>query len=205
MATSHTAHAFTVADLEAFPDDGNRYEVIDGELYVTHAPGIDHQLIVDRFVLAFGGWIGGGSERGMAVSGPGIVFAFDSGVIPDLVWVSAAQLPQVVIDPATGRRGQRFYQAPNLLVEVVSPGTDSERRDRDVKLKLYGRRGADEYWVVDPRRRTIEVYRRTPLATLELAATLREGEVLTSPQLDGFALPVAGIFAVPPGLAGLAD
>jgi Uma2 family endonuclease len=203
MAQPQQTYQFTVTDLEVFPEDGNRYEVIDGELYVTHAPNLSHQFALDQIIHGFTAWRDAGPERGLAISGPGVVFAFDTGVIPDLVWVGEDRLASIVIDPATGRPAGRFFQAPDLLVEIVSPGADNERRDREVKLKLYARRGAREYWIVDYLRRTVEVHRRTQSATLELTATLGEGDALTSPLLPDFALPVARIFALPPGLAAL--
>jgi Uma2 family endonuclease len=203
MAQPPQTYHFTVTDLEVFPEDGNRYEVIDGELYVTHAPNLRHQFAVDQIGHEFAHWRDAAPGRGLAVSGPGVVFAFDTGVIPDLVWAGTDRLASIVIDPATGRPAGRFFQAPDLLVEIVSPGADNERRDREVKLKLYARRGAREYWIVDYLRRTVEIHRRTEAATLELAATLGEGDTLTSPLLPDFALPVARIFALPPELAAL--
>jgi Uma2 family endonuclease len=203
MATTRPTYGFTVADLEVFPEDGNRYEVIDGELYVTHAPDLRHQAALDQLTTALTTWQAAGAGRGFSVSGAGVVFAFDTGVIPDLLWVSEDRLATITIDPATGQPGGRFYQAPDLLVEIVSPGAENERRDREVKPKLYARRGAREYWIVDYRRRTVEVYRRTAAAPLELAATLGEGDVLTSPLLPDFRLPVARVFELPLGLAAL--
>jgi Uma2 family endonuclease len=194
-------HSFTVTDLEVFPEDGNRYEVIEGELYVTHAPDLRHQAALDHLTTALATWQAAAAGRGFAVSGAGVVFAFDTGVIPDLLWVSEERLAAIVIDPATGQPGGRFYQAPDLLVEIVSPGVDNERRDREVKLKLYARRGAREYWIVDYQRQAVEVYRRTPTATLELVATLGAADRLISPLLPAFALPVERIFGLPPGLA----
>jgi Uma2 family endonuclease len=80
-----------------------------------------------------------------------------------------------------------------LVVEVLSPGGANERRDRDVKLKLYSRRGVLEYWVVDWRPQEIEVYRRKQLA-LRLIATLYPTDTLTSPLLPGFVCQVATLF-----------
>ncbi|MCC6629102.1 MAG: Uma2 family endonuclease [Chloroflexi bacterium] len=203
MATTQRTDIITVADLELMPDDGNRYEVIDGELYVTHAPNLRHQFALDEIVATFRAWRAAGSERGVPVSGAGLVFSFDTGVIPDFAWVSSERAPSIVIDPTTGKSGGRFYQSPDLLVEIVSPGTDSARRDRETKLALYSRRGAREYWIVDYERRTVEVYRRTPAAALVLAATLTDDDTLTSPLLPEFSLPVARVFSLPPELAAL--
>jgi Uma2 family endonuclease len=77
---------------------------------------------------------------------------------------------------------------------VLSPGAKNIQRDRDVKLKLYARRGVGEYWIVDWPSRSVEVFRRAgPL--LALAATLDEADSLGSPLLPGFAAPLGRVFA----------
>jgi len=80
-----------------------------------------------------------------------------------------------------------------LVVEVLSPGSVNERRDREVKLKLYSRRGVSEYWIVDWQQRKVEVYQRQQMA-LHLLATLYATDTLTSPLLPGFACPVVTLF-----------
>lgn len=84
--------------------------------------------------------------------------------------------------------------APALVVEVLSPGVEDERRDREAKLKLYESRGVREYWIVDWRLQQIAVYRRDQ-AMLRLVATLFAEDVLTSPLFPGFPCPVARLFA----------
>jgi len=189
-----TTRQFTVADLENFPDDGNRYEVIEGELYVTAAPHSDHQDVVYQISQAFGRW-DPDRLQGWAIEGAGVIFAVTSGVIPDLVWVSAARAGAVLIDPETGQRDGKLHAAPDLAVEVISPG--HEKEDRETKLTLYSRRGVREYWIVDRFRQTVEVYRRGTEASLELVATLTMSDTITSPRLPGFALPVERIFQLP--------
>jgi Uma2 family endonuclease len=183
---------FTIDDLVNLPDDGNRYEIIEGELYVTAAPGDEHQGVIAALLVALETWrrAGGG---GRLRAGIGLIFSRRDGVIPDLVWAAPDQLPAMLIDPATGRRDGKWHRAPALVVEVLSPGAENAERDRETKLTLYDRRGVREYWIVDPVSRAVEVYRRREGA-LQLAATVLQGETLTSPQLPGLALPVAGLF-----------
>ncbi len=84
------------------------------------------------------------------------------------------------------------------MVEVLSPGTLNERRDREAKRKLYARRGVLEYWIVDWRLRQVEVYRRAD-ADLVLARTLREADAVASPLLPGFSYQLDQLFAdLPP-------
>jgi Uma2 family endonuclease len=87
-----------------------------------------------------------------------------------------------------------LHAAPELVVEILSPGATNERRDREAKLKLYSRRGVLEYWIVDWRAQQVEVYRREELA-LRLGATLYPADVLQSPLLPGFACQVATLLA----------
>jgi Uma2 family endonuclease len=197
MVTSQ--RQFTVYDLENFPDDGSRYEVIDGELYVTAAPHFEHQFALLRVTIPLGIWCES-TGRGALVDGAGLIFDLNSGVIPDLLWVSSERLPAITVNPRTGQRDGKFHAAPELVVEVLSPGRENEERDRETKLTLYSRRGVREYWIVDRFTRQVEVYRRTPAAVLELAVILTAADTITSPLLPEFALPVEQIFRLPPGL-----
>jgi Uma2 family endonuclease len=108
-------------------------------------------------------------------------------VIPDVVWISRERL-LALQDEAGHLRG-----APELVVEVLSPGAANERRDREVKLALYARRGVDEYWIVNWRMRTVQVYRRDG-AALRPVATLQGQDTLTSPLLPGFSCPVSRLW-----------
>jgi Uma2 family endonuclease len=178
---------FTSADLELFPDDGKRYEIIDGELYVSKQPTYEHQLTCVGFAFALEGW-SRETGAGFVVIAPGVIFAEDDDVAPDIVWVSASRLPLIL------GSDRKFHAAPDLIIEVLSPGRSNEQRDREAKLKLYSRRGVREYWIANWQRRQIEVYRRAD-AGLYLVVTLLEGDTLESPLLPGFACPVRDIFA----------
>ena len=79
------------------------------------------------------------------------------------------------------------------MIETLSPGSINIRRDREFKLKLYSRRGAKEYWVVNWQERTIEVYEREQ-AVLKLDRTLNENDVITTPLLPGFSCKVSQLF-----------
>jgi Uma2 family endonuclease len=80
-----------------------------------------------------------------------------------------------------------------LWFEVLSPGVENERRDRELKLKLYSRRNATEYWIVNWQERTLEFYRREN-AELKLIKTLDETNVLDTPLLPGFSCKVGELF-----------
>jgi Uma2 family endonuclease len=189
-AVMSISHRFTSADLELMPEgDGKRYEVIDGELYVTHAPSYEHQDTAGSIYIELQLW-SRQTGRGRAVQAPGVIFAEDDDVIPDVIWLSNEGL-RVRRDTAG-----HFLVAPELVVEVLSPGSNNERRDRDVKLKLYSRRGVREYWLVDWQQRQIQVYRRAEQA-LTLIATLLDDDPLESPLLPGFSVPITQLWPPP--------
>lgn len=183
-----TTVRMTTRDLETLPDplDDTRYEIIDGELYVSEQPGLDHQYAADSVCGALRTWSrkrGGG----LAVSVPGVIFTEDECVAPDVVWISSERLRTAV-----GADG-KLHEAPELIVEVLSPGETNERRDRETKLKLYSRRGVQEYWIVDVEARSVSQYRHDGDA-LELADTVGPGEWIESPLLSGFRCSVDALF-----------
>jgi Uma2 family endonuclease len=117
----------------------------------------------------------------------GVIFGDHDDVIPDVVWVSQARY-EALIDGAGHLLG-----APDLVIEVLSAGTENEKRDRELKLKLYSSRGVLEYWIADWREQQILVYRREQ-GVLKLAVTLFATDILTSPLLPEFACSVSEIF-----------
>jgi Uma2 family endonuclease len=84
--------------------------------------------------------------------------------------------------------------APELMVEVLSPGDLNEQRDREVKLKLYSHYRVQEHWIVSWQLKTLGIYRRAE-DQLHLAGTLLEDDTLSSPLLSGFSTPMANIFS----------
>ena len=183
---------YTLADLEhvAQPWDDTRYEIIDGELHVSKATHWQHQYACGQLQVALQLW-NRQTGAGVAVVAPGLIFSpDDDDVIPDLVWISRERRA-ALLDERGHLRG-----APELVVEVLSPGAANEHRDRRSKLQLYSRQGVQEYWIVDWRAHTVQVFRRGQGA-LELVATLGDGDSLTSPLLPGFACPVLDLWESP--------
>jgi Uma2 family endonuclease len=179
---------YTSADLELMPDNGKRYEIIDGELYVSKSPTFHHQFACGQIFSRLNAW----SEKtglGIANFGTGVIFANDDDVIPDVTWIGRDRIKKIL-----GKDGH-FHAAPDLVVEVLSPGGANEKRDRESKLKLYSRRGVLEYWIVNCLFNEITIYRRARKA-LKLQGTLRSSDTLTSPLLPGFQCPVKSIFDI---------
>ncbi len=181
-----TALRWTSADLDTLPDDGKRYEIIEGELYMSKQPHWHHQETCSQITTLLRLW-NKQTGLGQALIAPGVIFADDDDVAPDVVWISQARR-----DAALEADG-KLHAAPELAIEVLSWGSANEKRDRETKLKLYSRRGVQEYWIVDWSVRQVEVYRREDQA-LRLVATLYPVDTLTTPLLPGFACVVAELF-----------
>jgi Uma2 family endonuclease len=179
---------WTLADLESLPDQDGwiKYEIIDGELFELHAAGNEHQETCALTTTELVVW-NRQTGLGSVLAAPGLIFSDDDNTIPDIVWVSHARRA------ALEQADNKLHGGPELVVEVLSPGPENERRDRDVKLRLYGRRGVDEYWLLDPPARTVTVYRSAD-DVLTLVAVLDAAATLTSPLLPGFAAPGSRLF-----------
>lgn len=183
---------YTIADLEQMtPQNGERLELIDGELFVSHAPSWEHQYASTKIATALDTW----SEAtgfGTTLPTPGIVYSAESGVIPDVVWITWDRLR------AARDSAGHFTMSPELVVEVLSPGADNLRRDRETKLRLYARAGVREYWIVNLAGQSVDVFRHDG-DQLALVQTVAGDGVLESPdQLPGFQMAVARIW--PPAL-----
>lgn len=177
---------WTIADLAGFPDNGNRYEIIDGELFVTRAPHLDHQDVAGLVYAELLRW-SLQSNLGKPFITPGIIFSESDAVIPDVIWISHERRARLV-DSSGYLTG-----APELVVEVLSNTEKDKKRDRETKLKLYSVQGVSEYWIVDREQQLIEVFRREN-AILKKAMTLLKADRLTSFLLPGFSCEVASLF-----------
>ncbi len=175
----------TVADLDAYPDDNNRYELIGGELFVSRAPGITHQRVLLNLEFALSLYLKQNSI-GILVPGTGLILSDYDAVIPDLAFVRNERWDEVVT-------GEKFTRAVDLVIEVISPGKANRERDLLAKRQLYAKYGVQEYWIVDSENSSVLVFRLRE-QTLEETATLKGDDRITSPLLPGFELRVNAIF-----------
>ena len=117
---SNIKHLMTVADLDALPDDdGKRYELIEGELFVSCAPGLPHQLVLHNLQVELEIYLRQ-NRVGRLAPGPGAVFSNYDAVIPDLVFVTNERWDSIVAN-------ERFVAAPDLVIEIVSPRSEIPR------------------------------------------------------------------------------
>ncbi|MEL7225435.1 MAG: Uma2 family endonuclease [Cyanobacteria bacterium J06576_12] len=187
IAQPKSSVRWTTRDLEVLPkNEWTTYEIIDGELFVTRSPHIDHQEVGGNIHGELRSW-SKQTGLGKAIFGPGIVLSDADNVIPDVVWVSKTRLPLI-----TDESGH-LTKMPEIVIEVLSAGADNIRRDREAKLKFYSVQGVQEYWIADRFTKQLEVYRREE-GRLSLVMTLTDKDTLTSPLLPEFACPLQQIF-----------
>ena len=150
MGMPHTAERWTADMVRGLPDDRNRYEVIDGELFVTPAPSWTHQRAVGELLVRIATYLRGQTWGEVVTSPADISFHEDMLVQPDLF----------VVPIGSDKRRVRHWpdiRALLLAVEVLSPST--ARADRQVKRRLYQREGVAEYWIIDLDARVVERWR----------------------------------------------
>lgn len=175
---------FKADDIWDAPEDDNRYEVVDGELQMTPAASWGHQVSSSRLHVLIGGWV---TRHGLGevVSAPvGVVLAEDVAVQPDLVYVSRERAGIV------SERG--VEGAPDLVVEVLSPGTRS--RDRGLKMRTYAAAGIPNYWILDPASRTLEEYRLGQQG-YGPATTYGAGAIFRPELFPGLEIPIDDLWA----------
>jgi len=149
----------TYRDYEALPADGRRYELHDGELVVTAAPGVPHQRLVGRLFARLRQHVEANGLGEVFVSPVDCILSDTTVVEPDLVYVESARSSLVSVRGIEG--------PPTLVVEILSRST--MQIDRGAKLQLYARHEIPHYWIVDPDERRIEAYASTEGASRMVA------------------------------------
>jgi Uma2 family endonuclease len=185
MITTPPRVKLTFRDYLLLPEDGQRHELIGGEHHVTPSPTSKHQLAIGNLYRVLATFV---RERqlGLVMLSPfDVVFSDEDVVEPDLLYVTRERRSVIGEKNAHG--------APDLAVEVLSKS--SRRKDLILKRDLYERTGVGEYWIVDPLRETVQVFRHG-LAGLRRIAVLSAGagDQLESPLFPRLRFPVAEIF-----------
>ena len=137
------------ADLERWPEDGRRYELYDGEVFEIPSPLLIHQFVLGRLHLALSAYTK--AHGGSVFVAPLDIVLTDFDVVqPDVLLFAPEREHPLQLRAVT-------RHAPDLAIEILSPGTS--RNDRGRKRRLFERRRVREYWLVDPDGVTVEVYR----------------------------------------------
>jgi len=172
----------TYEDYVAFPDDGIRREIIDGEVYELSAPKVRHQRVVGRLFRALADHVDAHAGGEVFISPIDVLLGKHDIVQPDVVFV-ADDRAAIVTEP-------NLVGTPTLLAEVVS----DPRHDRVRKRALYARAGVVEYWIVDPDADRIEVHHLAE-GRYGKPEIIEPGETLTTGLLPGIRLDVTTLLA----------
>ena len=176
----------TYDDFVLFPDDGKRHELIDGEHCVTPSPNTKHQRVLLNLVVVIGGWLEAHPVGHLFCAPYDVIFSEFDVVEPDILYLSNERAAEVITP-------QHVRGAPELIVEIASPGT--RKRDETIKRRLYERSGVSEYWVVDPELDLVRVYRREREGFGRAdELSVDAADILATPLLPGLSLPLTRIF-----------
>ena len=175
---------WTYQDYLYLPDDGSRYEVIWGELYMmTPAPSTQHQRILRDLGFVLWSYVQEHSLGEIFIAPCDLVMEPGATPVqPDILFIALDRL-----DIITERN---VHGVPDLLIEILSP--NNPRHDRVTKFDLYEQSGVAEYWIVDPEARTIEVF-VLGQGKYSLLGRFGEGEKTTSKALKGFSVTVGDV------------
>lgn len=170
-------------DLEGWPDDGRRYELYDGEVFVVPAPLPVHQIVADNFCQLLRDYAR--SHGGVAITSPiDIIFSDYDVLQPDVIFFSAARRHLVHLRKPIRHR-------PDVAVEVLSPSTAANDRGR--KLQMFARYGVPEYWIVDPDAGRLEIL-TIGAGGYAVSRVLTTSDVLQSDLLPELSVPLASLF-----------
>ncbi len=172
----------TVTDLAQLPDDGKRYEILEGDLAVSPSPSRKHQLVVWNLVNFFTQVQHAGWGRGYAAPFD-VVFDEYTVTEPDVLFIRQERLSIVTDANVQG--------APDLVIEVLSPSTRA--RDLGVKTHLYAQFHVSEYWVIDPDEATLTIYRLTDEG-YQITGPFHGTDQVSTPLFPTVFLPVAQLF-----------
>ena len=183
MAQPKSRLKFTVNDYMSLPND-KRGQLLDGDMIWAASPTTRHQTIAQRITLVLQEFVVANSLGRFWFAPLDVVLSDHDVAQPDILFVSNER-SSIVTDA-------NIQGAPDLVVEILSPGT--VEYDRGYKLALYGRHGVREYWLVDPDANTVEVLTLGDQG-LALTATYGRGESLASPIFEGMSLEMDRVFS----------
>jgi len=175
---------YTYQDFLDLPDDGRRYEIIEGDLFASNAPNIDHQFTVMKIAFQLKRFVSE-HELGYVLTAPFEIHLAEKTrpVQPDVFFIKKENWPP--------SRVQFFAGAPDLVVEVLSPST--QRTDQVVKFDLYEKVGVAEYWIVNPKTRSVELFILSA-GEYALVNEYVADEVIESQLLAGLTIVTSSLF-----------
>lgn len=180
---------WTYNNYAAIPDDGTKYEVVDGVLFMSPSPNIGHQAVVTALIAYLWNHVNQGA-LGQVYGAPlDVELAPQTICQPDVIVILNANLSKLSL------ARKHIIGAPDLVIEVTSPAT--ALYDRNKKLNIYARSGIQEYWIVDPIKQVVEVFFWED-ARYYPAGTFAGKTLIPSKILPDFSIPVEKFFAFVP-------
>ena len=173
----------TYEEFRQLPDDGKRYELIRGYAHLIPTPSTRHQLVLGNLSFSLGQYISDKSPGEVLFAPLDVLFSEDTALQPDLIFVSNSRTEIIEENFIVG--------APDLVVEILSPSSDAN--DRATKLPLYAGAGVPEVWLIEPQAKTVDVLKLQGKKYL-VDSTLAGEQVLSSPQIPGWQLPLNELF-----------
>lgn len=183
LTTTH--QRMTAAEFAALPEGPPYFELVDGELFFMPSPTRQHQKVVLKLGRRIGNFLDDHPVGEVYIAPSDVKLSKADVFEPDVYYVSRERAGILTDQGATG--------APDLVVEVLSPPT--ARLDLGRKRSVYFREGVREVWFVWPDDCQVDVHLPENAGREEPARTLRTGDVLTTPLLPGWSVPVADLFA----------
>ncbi|MCU0643579.1 MAG: Uma2 family endonuclease [bacterium] len=186
-AASYVIHRkkYTYQDYLDLPDDGNRYELINGELVMTPAPNTIHQTVTNNFEDSLRSFLRKNKMGKMFHAPYDVVLSKKNVVQPDILYVSAERSGIITESNVAG--------VPDLIIEILSPGT--AYYDLLEKKEIYEQFGVPEYWIVDPKKLRIDVYQNVG-QRFELNQRVESEGIAKSIVIKGFEVKIENIFSL---------
>jgi Uma2 family endonuclease len=184
VATTRPTLPMTYHEYALLPRDRNRYEVIDGELYVTPSPSVAHQLAVGHLAMLLGTHVDATGLGRVLIAPLDVLLSETTIVQPDALFLSSSKIPSPTV--------KNIQVAPDLVIEVLSESTAEQ--DRVHKKRIYARHGIPQYWIVDPENRTLEVFELAG-SEYRLAGSFAGDTTATSSLFPGLEIPLARLWA----------
>jgi Uma2 family endonuclease len=174
----------TWAEYSLLPDDGKRYEVLEGVLTVAPAPNFRHQDIIWQLGPMLRAFVSA-HNLGIVVGAPiHVILALDTIVQPDILFIAKENV---------GMIDDRIHGAPDLCIEVLSPST--ALNDRYAKKEIYARFGVHEYWIIDGARQSVTIYTMQGRAYGEPTEAMGN-DLIRATVVEGFAIRAGDIFVI---------
>lgn len=174
---------FTYSDYRLLPDNGKRYEILEGELLPAASTTTKHQIVLLNLTINLSSYVEKNRLGQILIVPIDLVLSKFDVVQPDIFFISKENNHII--------KSKHVEGAPDLIVEIISSG--SAQRDRIIKRKIYALHGVKEYWLVHPEKEQVQVL-RLEKGDFKRIVDLNKQDTLTSPLLSGLEIRLVGIF-----------